>query len=228
MQIGIHFPNFTLPGEPESVPGILAGTAKAAEQGGCDWFTVMDHWFQMEQLCHRRTTRCSRATRTLAFVPAQTERIRLGAARHRRDLPASGRCWPRPSPRSTCSRAGGPCWASAPAWYEREHRGLGVPFPPIGRAVRAAGGDAADLPADVERRRRALRGQALPAGRDDLRAAADHGAAPADRDRRRAASGRRCGWSRSYADACNLFGTGPDVVAHKLDVLQRHCERGGP
>jgi alkanesulfonate monooxygenase SsuD/methylene tetrahydromethanopterin reductase-like flavin-dependent oxidoreductase (luciferase family) len=27
-----------------------------------------------------------------------------------------------------------------------------------------------------------------------------------------------------YADACNLFGTDPSVVAHKLDVLARHCE----
>ena len=32
------------------------------------------------------------------------------------------------------------------AWYEREHLGLGVPFPPISRAVRAPGGDPADLP----------------------------------------------------------------------------------
>jgi alkanesulfonate monooxygenase SsuD/methylene tetrahydromethanopterin reductase-like flavin-dependent oxidoreductase (luciferase family) len=26
-----------------------------------------------------------------------------------------------------------------------------------------------------------------------------------------------------YADACNLFG-GPDMVAHKLEVLRRHCD----
>ena len=27
-----------------------------------------------------------------------------------------------------------------------------------------------------------------------------------------------------YADACNLFDAGPDVIASKLDVLARHCE----
>ena len=27
-----------------------------------------------------------------------------------------------------------------------------------------------------------------------------------------------------YADACNLFVTTPDEVAHKLDVLRRHCD----
>ena len=30
-----------------------------------------------------------------------------------------------------------------------------------------------------------------------------------------------------YADACNLFGTSPDDVAHKLDVLRSHCDAEG-
>ena len=30
-----------------------------------------------------------------------------------------------------------------------------------------------------------------------------------------------------YADACNLFAADPAEVAHKLDVLRRHCEEEG-
>ena len=30
-----------------------------------------------------------------------------------------------------------------------------------------------------------------------------------------------------YADACNLFGTSPEDVRHKLDVLRRHCDAVG-
>ena len=30
-----------------------------------------------------------------------------------------------------------------------------------------------------------------------------------------------------YADACNVFASGPDDVAHKLDVLRRHCDDEG-
>jgi F420-dependent oxidoreductase-like protein len=30
-----------------------------------------------------------------------------------------------------------------------------------------------------------------------------------------------------YADACNLFGAPPQDVAHKLDVLRRHCDTEG-
>ena len=48
MQLGIHFAYLTYPGGPEALSSILAGTAKAAEESGCAWFTMMDHWFQME------------------------------------------------------------------------------------------------------------------------------------------------------------------------------------
>ena len=50
MDLAIHFPNFTLPGEPETLASVLSDTAGAAEAGGCSTFTLMDHWFQMEQL----------------------------------------------------------------------------------------------------------------------------------------------------------------------------------
>ena len=30
-----------------------------------------------------------------------------------------------------------------------------------------------------------------------------------------------------YADACNMFATGPEDVAHKLDVLRAHCDAEG-
>ncbi len=30
-----------------------------------------------------------------------------------------------------------------------------------------------------------------------------------------------------YGDACNLFASSPDDVAHKLEVLRRHCDDAG-
>ena len=30
-----------------------------------------------------------------------------------------------------------------------------------------------------------------------------------------------------YADACNLFASDPQQIAHKLDVLIRHCDAAG-
>jgi alkanesulfonate monooxygenase SsuD/methylene tetrahydromethanopterin reductase-like flavin-dependent oxidoreductase (luciferase family) len=49
MKLAIHFPNFSLPGEPASLAGFLGATAKAADEGGCETMTLRDHWFQMEQ-----------------------------------------------------------------------------------------------------------------------------------------------------------------------------------
>ena len=50
MQLAIHYPNFVLAGGSESIAPTLAATARAAEDGGCSNFTVMDHWFQIEQI----------------------------------------------------------------------------------------------------------------------------------------------------------------------------------
>ncbi len=48
MQVGVHFANFTLPGGPEALHSTLRDTAKVADESGFTWFTLMDHWFQME------------------------------------------------------------------------------------------------------------------------------------------------------------------------------------
>lgn len=45
MKLAIHFPNFTLPAGPESLASTLAATARAADDGGCSSFTLMDHYF---------------------------------------------------------------------------------------------------------------------------------------------------------------------------------------
>ena len=71
MQIGVHYLDFTMPGEPASTARLLAETARAAEDGGCAWFTVMDHWFQMEQFAHRPRPD-ARGLHDLGFVAGVT------------------------------------------------------------------------------------------------------------------------------------------------------------
>jgi alkanesulfonate monooxygenase SsuD/methylene tetrahydromethanopterin reductase-like flavin-dependent oxidoreductase (luciferase family) len=111
------------------------------------------------------------------------------------------------------------------AWYEREHRGLGVPFPPLterferleatlqiclqmwsdengpydGRHYRLAETLCSPLPVSQPRPRILLGGGGE---KKTLRLVAE------------------------YADACNIIG-GPDVVAQKVDVLRRHCDDVG-
>ena len=165
---------------------------------------------------HRATTRCSRATPTLGV----RRRAHADACSSGCSSPASPTaipdCWPRPSPRSTCSPAAGRMLGIGAAWYEREHLGARRALPADGGAVRAAGGGAADLPADVERRRRSLRRPALPARRDD------QPPPPVSQPRPPILIGgggerKTLRLVAQYADACNLFAFAPDEIAHKLE-----------
>jgi F420-dependent oxidoreductase-like protein len=111
------------------------------------------------------------------------------------------------------------------AWYEREHRGLGVPFPPTAERF--------------ERLEEAIQ-ICLQMWSDDNRAyrgrhyqldATLCSPAPVSQPRPRiliGGSGERktLRLVAQYADACNIFG-GPDEITHKLDVLRRHCDDVG-
>ncbi len=128
MDLAIHFPNFTLPGEPESLASVLSDTAVAAEAGGCSTFTLMDHWFQMEQL-GRSQDPMMEGYSSLGFLAGRTQRITLG-------LLVSGVTYRHPGLLAKTVTtldvlSGGRAQLGiGAAWYEREHRGLGVPFPP--------------------------------------------------------------------------------------------------
>src|SRR6476620_4888476 len=50
MEVGLHFVNFDVPGGVQALPTTLAATAQAAEQAGAVWFTMADHFFQMDNL----------------------------------------------------------------------------------------------------------------------------------------------------------------------------------
>jgi F420-dependent oxidoreductase-like protein len=111
------------------------------------------------------------------------------------------------------------------AWYEREHLGLGVPFPPTAERF--------------ERLEETLRICLQMWSDDDGPFDGRHYRLAETLCRPRPVSGPRPriliggGGERKtlrlvarYADACNLFG-GPEEVAHKVDVLRRHCEDVG-
>jgi len=68
MKLGLHYWNFTIPGDPALIAATLGESARIADQAGFSSFTVMDHYFQMEGMA-RLTSRCSRVTRRSASSP---------------------------------------------------------------------------------------------------------------------------------------------------------------
>ena len=224
MRIGIHYANFTHPGWETRLADRLTETAKVADQGGASLFTVMDHWFQMEDLGGPPEPMLEGYT-TLGYLAGQTERVRLS-------LLVTGTTYRYPgllakivTTLDVLSKGRATLGIGA-AWYDREHAGLGVPFPSTserferleetlqicqqmwsdddgpyqGRHYQLA--ETACVPPPVQRPRPPI----LIGGsgeRKTLRLVAQ------------------------YADACNLFGQSPDIVRHKLEVLRGHCDALG-
>ncbi len=224
MELGIHFANFTLPGGPAAIGGILSDTAVAAESSGCSTFTLMDHYFQMEEFADRHEPMLEGYT-ALGFLAGRTERIRLG-------LMVTGVTYRHPGLLAKIVTtldvvSGGRAQLGiGAAWYEREHLGLGVPFPPTSERF--------------ERLEEALQICHQMWSDDDGPYEGKHyrlaeticSPRPVSRPRPRilvGGSGERktLRLVARYADACNLFAADPDDVAHKLEVLDRHCADAG-
>ncbi len=224
MELGIHFPDYTIPGEPATIAPTLAAAARTADDAGYALFTVMDHWFQMESFRTAEDPMLEGYT-SLGFVAALTQRIELG-------LLVTGVTYRHPGLLAKIVTTldvlsgGRAVLGIGAAWYEREHLGLGVPYPPVAerferldetlRICRQMWSDD-DGPFDGRHyqlaetlcRPQPIRRPHPPiligggGERKTLRLVAEHG------------------------DACNLFSSGVDEVAHKIDVLARHCDDVG-
>jgi F420-dependent oxidoreductase-like protein len=224
MRLGLHYWNYSTPPDPAKIAATLSDTARIAEQAGFSTFTVMDHYFQMERATAAEEPMLEGYT-TLGYVAAKTERMTLG-------LLVTGVMYRHPGLLAKIVAtldvlSGGRARLGIGAsWYEREQRGLGVPVVPVaerlerleetlqiclqmwsddngpfnGRHYQLT--ETLCVPAPLSRPRPPI----LVGGggeRKTLRLAA------------------------RYADACNLFGSSPAEVAHKLEVLRSHCDAEG-
>ena len=220
MQIGVHFVNFTLPGGPENLGSTLASTAKAADEGGFSTFTMMDHWFQMEQFATAQDPMLEGYT-SLGFVAGQTDQLTLS-------LLVTGVTYRHPGLLAKIVTtldvlSGGRAMLGiGAAWYEREHNGLGVPFPPVSERF--------------ERLEETLQICRQMWSDDDGPYDGAHYQLAETICRPRPVSQPRPkiliggGGERKtlklvaqYADSCNLFALGTAEIRHKLEVLERHC-----
>jgi F420-dependent oxidoreductase-like protein len=224
MDLGIHYANFTHSDWENRLAERLTATAVVADEGGVELFTVMDHYFQMEQIGGPFEPMLEGYT-TLGYLASATKRMDLG-------LLVTGTTYRHPGLLAKIVTtldvlSGGRAWLGlGAAWYDREHEGLGVPFPPIAERF--------------ERMEETLQIAQQMWSDDDGSYTGKHyqlaeticlprpvrGSVPimiggaGERKTLRLVA--------QYADACNLFANaGPDGVAHKLDILRGHCDALG-
>jgi len=225
MDISVHVPYFTWPDAPGSIRGILTDVAQAAESLGANYLTVMDHFFQMEAYFERPDLDMLEGYTTLGFLAGRTDRIGLG-------LLVTGVTYRHPGLLAKTVTTldvlsgGRACLGIGSAWYEREHLGLGVPFP-----------------SDYERKKRLEECLQIVRqmwsddngpyeGKYYQLAETINVPQPIQKSPPILIGGvgekRTLPLIAKYGDACNFFGgLGVDGLAHKIKVLRGYCEELG-
>lgn len=225
MDLSVHIVDFGDPAGAAALGPELAAIARAADDGGLHTLSVMDHYFQMEMLGGPDMPMLEGYT-TLGYLAGVTSRVRL-------QLLVTGVTYRHPGLLAKIvttldvlsgGRAG---LGIGAAWYDREHAGLGVPFPPVAQRF-----DHLDEALQI-----ALQMWSDNDGpfKGDHYQLAETVNVPQSLTRPHppimiGGSGERrtLRLVARYADACNLFCDGdPTPVKHKLDVLARHCEVEG-
>lgn len=225
MKLGFHIVAFDHQGGVPAIAPTLARVGEVSEAVGASHLSVMDHWFQMEMMAPAEDPMLEGYT-TLGYLAAHTSTIPLG-------LLVTGVTYRHPGLLAKIVTtldvlSGGRAELGiGAAWYDREHHGLGVPFPPLaerferleetlqiclqmwdadnngpfeGRHYQLAETICSPPPISSPRPKILIGGSGE---RKTLRLVAQ------------------------YADACNIFASSPDEVAHKLDVLRAHCDAVG-
>lgn len=224
MDLGIHYATFDQPGGPAAIGPRLAATARAAEAAGCSDFTLMDHFFQMDNYYAGEDPMLEGYT-GLGFLAGVTEKITLG-------LLVTGVTYRHPGLLAKTVTtldvlSGGRAQLGiGAAWYEREHVGLGVPFPPLKdrfemleEALQICLQMWSDDNGPYEGKHYQL-AETLCVPQ------------PVSQPRPRIMLGgtgekKTLRFVARYADATNLFALPPDQIKHKLAVLDGHCETEG-
>jgi F420-dependent oxidoreductase-like protein len=224
MELAIHYMNFTLPGGNTAIGPDLAATAQAAEEAGCSTLTMMDHWFQMEQFATSYDPMLEGYT-SLGFVAGKTKTIALS-------LMVTGVTYRHPGLLAKIVTTldvvsgGRALLGLGAAWYEREHRALGVPFPPLAErferleeTLQICNQMWSDNDGPYEGKHYQLAETiCVPKPIQQPRPKIIIGGGGERKTLKLVAR---------YADVCNLFALGPAEVQRKLDILAKHCEDEG-
>jgi len=222
MRLGLQIPNFTWPGGSAALAGRLRAIAEAADAGGFASLWVMDHFFQIPPVGPAETDMLE-GYAALSFLAAVTKRVRLGTLVTGVTYRHPGVLVKTVSTLDVLS-GGRAILGIGAAWFEREHLGLGVPFPPLRERFERL--EEALLVA-----KQMWSGKVGPfAGRHYPLAETLCVPQPLSRPHPPiliGGSGERktLRLVARHADACNLFVyAGVDGVRKKLEVLRRHCD----
>jgi F420-dependent oxidoreductase-like protein len=223
VQLDLHISRFDWAGSPAGIGPGVSDLAQRAEAMGVRTLSFMDHYFQMDWMAPAEDPMLEGYT-ALGFVAGVCPKLRLR-------LLVTGVTYRHPGLLAKIVTtldvlsSGRAELGIGAAWYEREHKGLGVPYPPTAERF--------------ERLEEAIQICLQMWSDNDGPSRGKHyrldatlcSPQPVSAPRPRiliGGSGERktLRLVAQYADACNIIGP-PAEIAKKLEVLHRHCDDVG-
>ncbi len=223
MRIGLHIPNFTWPGGPAGLRTRLADIVRTADDAGFGFITVMDHFFQIPPQGPAEWEMLEGYS-ALSYIAGATKKVRLGTM-------VTGITYRHPGVLVKTATtldvlSGGRAFLGVgAAWFEREHQGLGVPFPPLKERFErleetlqiAHQMFAANLDPYQGQHYQLAEPLLKPAPLSQPRIPILIGGGGEQKTLRLVAQ---------YADGCNVFGDS-EIASQKFAIIKQHCEKVG-
>lgn len=225
MRIGLQIPSFTWPGGATEIGPRLAKIAKTADAAGFYSLWVMDHFFQIEIIGPAEEPMLE-SYAALSFMAGLTQKARLGTMVTGVQYRHPGILIKTVSTLDVVSQGRAYLGIGA-GWYERESRGMGVPFPPLKERF-----ERLEETLQIARQMWSDNNGAYNGQHYHL-AETLNSPQVVNRPHPPILIGgmgetKTLRLVAQYADACNLFAAmGHDTLWQKLDVLKGHCEAIG-
>jgi F420-dependent oxidoreductase-like protein len=225
MKLALHVPRFTWDGGPAQLGRYFADLVSAADQAGFSYLSVMDHFFQIPPIGPAEWEMLEAYT-ALGYAAANSRQLRLGTLVTGVTYRHPGILVKQVSTLDVLS-GGRAFFGIGAAWYEREHLGLGVPFPPLKeRFERLEEALQIALQMWDENNNGEFRGRYYR-----LNETLNH-PQPLSQPHPPILIGgsgekKTLRLVAQYADICNVMSPDLETLEHKLQVLRGHCEAVG-
>ena len=228
MKLGLQIVRFDWPGSPANIGAKLAEIGKTADAAGFDSIWVMDHFFQMDMpdMGLKPEEPMLDSYTALGYLAAVTEQARLGTMVTGINYRHPGHLLKIVSGLDVLSGGRANLGIGA-GWYEREAKGLGFPFPALKERFER-------LEETLQIMKQVWSGDfSAYEGKHYNLAEPMNNPQPLSKPHPPILIGgggekKTLRLVAQYADACNLFAfMGNEGLAHKLDVLKRHCDDVG-